>query len=154
MASLQIEIFLLLLTGYIMGKRGMLNKNTREQLTDMVVYIILSCSILKSFQMELSGEILKAAVSAHGIRQDHRRFGNLQHGIMPGGHRQYLKRLRAKGNVQHKGSLVQPVPPAPHTDYGDGDAEAHPAGRLKPPCVRPVIRYAGADYDGHTGTEI
>lgn len=60
MASLQIEIFLLLLTGYIMGKKGMLNKSTRDQLTDMVVYIILPCSILKSFQMELSKEILMA----------------------------------------------------------------------------------------------
>lgn len=72
MVSLQIELFLLLLVGYLLGKRGMLNVKTREQLTDIVVYIILPCSILKSFEMDLSAEVLQATfqiiLAAFGIQ--------------------------------------------------------------------------------------
>ncbi len=60
MVSLQIEIFLLLLAGYFLGKKGLLNTGTRDQLTDIVVYIILPCSILKSFEMDLSAEVLQS----------------------------------------------------------------------------------------------
>lgn len=60
MIDLQIELFLLLLVGYFLGKRGFLNENTRAQLTDIVVYIILPCSIIKSFEMDLSAEVLRS----------------------------------------------------------------------------------------------
>lgn len=58
MLSLQCEVFLLLLTGYILDKKGMLTDSTRDQLTDIVIDIILPCSIVKSFEMELSAEVL------------------------------------------------------------------------------------------------
>lgn len=59
MISLQVEIFLLLSVGYFLGKKGFLSRGTREQLTDIVVYIILPCSILKSFEMDLSRDVLQ-----------------------------------------------------------------------------------------------
>ncbi len=57
MVSLQIEIFLLLMVGYSLGKIKMISVQTRSQLTDLVVCVILPCSILCSFQMNLSPEI-------------------------------------------------------------------------------------------------
>lgn len=60
MAELQTELFLLLIIGYILGKRGFLSPETRSQLTDLVVYVILPCSILSSFEMDLSGDVLRA----------------------------------------------------------------------------------------------
>lgn len=62
MVSLQIEIFLLLIVGYVLGKIRMISVQTRNQLTDIVVCVILPCSILCSFQMNLSPEILKATI--------------------------------------------------------------------------------------------
>lgn len=72
MINLQIEIFLLLLVGYFLGKKKMLNGSTRDQLTDIVVYIVLPCSILKSFEMDLSADVLLSTfqilVAALGIQ--------------------------------------------------------------------------------------
>lgn len=72
MANLQIEIFFLLLIGFFLGKKKMLNGVVRSQLTDIVLYIILPCSILKSFEMDLSAEILLSTLqillAAFGIQ--------------------------------------------------------------------------------------
>lgn len=72
MMDLQIELFLLLLIGYVLGKKGLMNETTRTQLTDIVVYVILPCSILKSFEMDLSAEVLRSTfqilLAAFGIQ--------------------------------------------------------------------------------------
>lgn len=58
MLSLQIEIFLLMAIGYILAKRGYFSKETRSQLTNIVLMIILPCSIIHSFEIDLSKELL------------------------------------------------------------------------------------------------
>lgn len=62
MISLQIEIFLLMAVGYILAKKGYFNKETRIQLTNIVLMIILPCSIIKSFQIEMNADILKSTL--------------------------------------------------------------------------------------------
>lgn len=58
MISLQIEIFLLMAVGYILAKTGYFNKNTRTQLTNIVLMVILPCSIVKSFEIDLNYDLL------------------------------------------------------------------------------------------------
>ena len=58
MAGLQIEIYLLMAIGWWMGKTGRLSKQTRSQLTDLVIMVILPCAIIRSFQMDLSEDVL------------------------------------------------------------------------------------------------
>lgn len=58
MIGLQIEIFLLMAVGYILAKKGYFDKNTRTQLTNIILTVILPCSIVKSFQMEVTKELL------------------------------------------------------------------------------------------------
>ena len=58
MAGLQIEIFLLMAIGWWMGKTGRLSKQTRSQLTDLVIGVVLRCEISLSVQMDLGEEVL------------------------------------------------------------------------------------------------
>lgn len=58
MMNLQIQIFLLIAVGYWMSKRGMFNKTTRAQLTSIILNVILPCSVIKSFQIELSHDLI------------------------------------------------------------------------------------------------
>ena len=44
--NLQIQIFLLLALGYILTKKGYFSKQTRTQLTNIVLMIVLPCSVL------------------------------------------------------------------------------------------------------------
>lgn len=62
MASLQIQIFLLLVVGYWLAKKGYFNKETRKQVTDIVLTVVLPCAIIKSFQLKLTYELMISAV--------------------------------------------------------------------------------------------
>lgn len=58
MIELQIQIFLLAVVGFVLGKKGVLNTETRDHLVDVILMVVLPCSILQSFEMELSPDIL------------------------------------------------------------------------------------------------
>ena len=58
---LQIQLFLLVAIGYGLSKKGMMNVTTRKQLTDLVIYVVLPCNIVQSFQIDLSHELLISA---------------------------------------------------------------------------------------------
>ena len=58
MASLQIQIFLLLVVGYLLAKNGYFDKETRKQVTNIILTVVLPCAIIKSFQLELTREII------------------------------------------------------------------------------------------------
>lgn len=58
--NLQIQIFLLLALGYILTKKGYFSKQTRTQLTNIVLMIVLPCSIIMSFQMKLTTQIISS----------------------------------------------------------------------------------------------
>lgn len=58
MINLQIQIFLLLGLGYFLGRKKMITGGTRKQLTDLVMNVVLPAAIVRSFQLELTSEIL------------------------------------------------------------------------------------------------
>lgn len=59
--QLQLQIFLLVAIGYLLSKLGMLVLVTRKQLTDLVIYVILPCNIVESFQVDLTHDLLISA---------------------------------------------------------------------------------------------
>ena len=62
MVGLQIEIFILMAIGWWLGKTGRLSRQTRAQLTDLVIMVILPCAIFRSFQMDLSDGVMMSAL--------------------------------------------------------------------------------------------
>ena len=58
MINVQIQIFLTLAVGYLVTKLGVLTREGRSQLTNLVLYVILPCDIFRSFGVEMTGEIL------------------------------------------------------------------------------------------------
>ena len=59
MINVQIQIFLTLAVGYLITKLGLITKEARSQITNLVLYVILPCDIFRSFGVEMTGEILK-----------------------------------------------------------------------------------------------
>lgn len=60
--DLETEIFILILIGYYLGKKKLLSKETTSQMTDLVVNVVLPCSIVSSFEMKLTKDILIATI--------------------------------------------------------------------------------------------
>jgi predicted permease len=58
MLNLQLQIFALMLVGYILGKRKLIDKPGRKQLNNLVMNLVLPAAIIRSFQIELTKEIL------------------------------------------------------------------------------------------------
>ncbi len=65
--SLQTTIFLLVLTGYIVKKRNIIGKQGQKNLTDLVIYVILPCNILKAFMAGQAGNHMKDYLLILGI---------------------------------------------------------------------------------------
>ena len=58
MYKLQLQLFILLAVGYYVGKKNILDASARDKLTSLIIKIILPSSIILSFQMELTAEML------------------------------------------------------------------------------------------------
>lgn len=58
MMTLQVEIFLLMAVGYVLAGTGHFDKKTRSQVTDIVIFVILPCSIVRSFQIRMTEQVL------------------------------------------------------------------------------------------------
>ena len=56
-------LFLTMLIGYIFGKKGLADDNGKSLLTDLVLFVALPASILKSFQIEFNHQILIACMT-------------------------------------------------------------------------------------------
>ena len=56
--EMQGMLFTIMILGYIFQKTGMINDGGKSLLTDLVLYVTLPASILKSFQMEFNHQIL------------------------------------------------------------------------------------------------
>ncbi len=59
LVNLQVEMFLLLVSGAVMRKLGILPPAAKDMLTDLVLYLILPCNIVNSFRREFSLQVLK-----------------------------------------------------------------------------------------------
>lgn len=64
MVNLQLQLLLLLAAGFVLGKLRMISSTTRDQLTDIVIDVVLPCSIIASFQVEMTAGILRASFQA------------------------------------------------------------------------------------------
>lgn len=62
MVSLQVEIFLLIGCGYLLAKKKMISKQTRKQLTSLVINLILPAAIIKSFETNITWEIIQSCI--------------------------------------------------------------------------------------------
>ncbi len=56
MLSLQLEIFLLLALGWFLASRRILAISTRDQITSLVLNLVLPASIIRSFELDLTWE--------------------------------------------------------------------------------------------------
>ena len=65
--SLQTTIFLLVWIGYVVKKRKIIGSQGQKNLTDLVIYVILPCNILKAFMAGQAGEHLKDYLVILGI---------------------------------------------------------------------------------------
>ena len=57
--SLQLRMFIVMLVGLFFRKKNIISAEGKKTLTDLVIYLILPCNIVKSFMIEFDGEVLK-----------------------------------------------------------------------------------------------
>ena len=65
--QLQLILFLLMLAGLVLTRRGVITPAGRKCLTDLLIDLILPCNIICSFRIELDGDILRATALVLGI---------------------------------------------------------------------------------------
>ena len=56
--SLQLRMFLIMLLGLFFRKKNIISQEGKKNLTDLVIYLILPCNIVKSFMIEFDGSVL------------------------------------------------------------------------------------------------
>lgn len=60
--EMQAMLFLIMILGFWLKKQGMINEEGKKLLTDLVLFVTLPASILKSFQMEFNHQILMSCL--------------------------------------------------------------------------------------------
>lgn len=60
--DLQIELFIFMLLGYILNKKGIINAKARKSITDLVIFVVLPCNIIYSFMMKMNMEIINSGI--------------------------------------------------------------------------------------------
>ncbi len=58
--ELQLMMFFLMAVGYVLRKKGIITRDGRRLLTDLVINVILPCNIITSYNVEFNGEMLAA----------------------------------------------------------------------------------------------
>ena len=58
MIALQLTMFIMIFTGFFVKRLGMVGKEGQKNITDLVIYIILPCNIVKSFLVDFSADTL------------------------------------------------------------------------------------------------
>ena len=93
--DLQIQIFLLVMLGFFLARKGWVGDVTQKQMVDIVLYVILPCNIFRSsLNVELTAEVWRetAVVAAVGVSMQivylianrflYRRFGTRRELLM------------------------------------------------------------------------
>jgi len=60
--QLQGMLFIIMLMGVVLNKCNIIDKSSNKNLTDILLYLILPCSILMSFQTDITQEVLKSSL--------------------------------------------------------------------------------------------
>lgn len=58
MLQLQLQLFLFILAGFVMTRRGIISAAGRKSLSDLLIDFILPCNIICSFQIDMTREVL------------------------------------------------------------------------------------------------
>ncbi len=58
MIKLQLELLIMLLAGYLITKKEIVNKEGIKQITNLAINVILPCSIITSFQMDIDKQLI------------------------------------------------------------------------------------------------
>ena len=58
MASLQLELFLFVITGIVLTKTGIISAQGRKSLSDVLIHFILPCNIICSFQLDVTAQLI------------------------------------------------------------------------------------------------
>lgn len=58
MAALQMQLFLLVVSGFVLTKIGTITHTGRKSLSDLLINFVLPCNIICSFQMDMTDEVL------------------------------------------------------------------------------------------------
>ena len=61
MLNMQLSLFAIMLLGFFCRKKGMIDNKTRTALSDILINIILPCNIAMSFDMDVTGDLLRSA---------------------------------------------------------------------------------------------
>lgn len=59
LVSLQLRMFLVMLLGLLFRKKNIITAEGKKTLTDLVIYLILPCNIVKSFMIEFDSKVLQ-----------------------------------------------------------------------------------------------
>src|SRR5690606_1267093 len=51
-------IFLLIIVGFLLSKKKILSSEGQKELTSLLLYVLLPCTLIKSFDIEYSSDIL------------------------------------------------------------------------------------------------
>lgn len=57
--QIQIQIFILVAVGFIIGKKKIFGPEARRDMTNVVIYVLLPCNIFHSFETQLSADMLR-----------------------------------------------------------------------------------------------
>lgn len=110
LVDLQITIFLMLLAGYVLTKRGLLDTSARKTLTSLLVNFVIPCNIIVSFLIEFNRDILRDTLAiliiSVGIQILTPLLGRV---LYPGNDERRLAVLRYSTVVSNAGYMGNPI---------------------------------------------
>lgn len=108
--ELQIILFLIMLAGLILTRKGIILPEGRRCLTDLLIDLILPCNIICSFMLEMNGEIMKASfvvlMVASGIQVICYLLGKVIYTFFPENQRKVLQYATMCSNAGFMGNPV------------------------------------------------
>ena len=108
--QLQLILFLLMLAGLVLTRRGVITSAGRKCLTDLLIDLILPCNIICSFRIELDGSILRATalvlLIALGIQLACWGLGKLLYRFAPEPRRKVLQYATMCSNAGFMGNPI------------------------------------------------
>jgi len=98
-------LFSLMILGAFLKKKGIITDEGKRVIADLVIFVTLPCSIIESFEVELSMDILKSGAQARGGG----RFSFRERFPAPPGLPRYF-RPSITAAMREKTSSIVPVP--------------------------------------------
>ena len=108
--SLQLRMFIIMLVGLFFRKKNIISGEGKKTLTDLVLYLILPCNIVKSFMIPFDGQVLKnfglVLLISVGIQVMCALFAKLLYRGVASGKREVLQYATVASNAGFLGNPV------------------------------------------------